>query len=222
MLNVGLTGGIACGKSTVARMLVENGAILIDFDELAHAVQEPEGNVWREIVSHFGEDILHADRTIDRRRLGETVFADREKRELLNRIVHPAIFAEWQRRLEEIRKNTPDAIAVSDIPLLIEAGMKEMVDLILLVYITPEEQIRRAMARDGFSREEAEQRLAAQMPIEEKLRWADIVIHNEGLPEETRRAVSEVWMELNIREKRIRAGFGRSIWPAAKAVAPFF
>ena len=222
MLNVGLTGGIACGKSTVARMLVENGAILIDFDELAHAVQEPDGAVWCEIVRHFGEEVLHGERKIDRRRLGEMVFADREKRELLNRIVHPAIFAEWQRRLEEIRKASPNAIVISDIPLLIETGMKEMVDLVVLAYITPEEQIRRAMARDGFSREEAEQRLAAQMPIEEKLRWADIVIHNEGLPEETRRAVSEVWMELNIREKRIRAGFGRSIWPAAKAVAPFF
>ena len=211
MLNVGLTGGIACGKSTVARMLVENGAILIDFDELAHAIQEPEGDVWLEIVRHFGEEILHGDRKIDRRRLGEMVFADREKRELLNRIIHPAIFAEWQRRLEEIRKNTPDAIVVSDIPLLIEAGMKEMVDLVLLVYITPEEQVSRAMARDGFSREEAGQRLAAQMPIDEKLRWADIVIRNEGLPEETRRAVISVWMDLNIREKRRQAGICRSI-----------
>jgi len=211
MLNVGLTGGIASGKSTVARMLAEKGAVLIDFDELAHAVQEPEGSVWREIVRHFGEEILHEDRTIDRRKLGETVFADREKRELLNRLVHPAIFEEWQRRLAEIRVRRADAIVVSDIPLLIEAGLKGMVDLVLLVYITPEEQIRRVMARDGFSREEAERRLAAQMPIEEKLRWADIVIRNGGSPEETRRVVSEVWMELNIREKRRQEGIGRSI-----------
>ena len=210
MLNVGLTGGIACGKSTVARMLAEKGAVLIDFDELAHAVQEPEGSVWREIIRHFGEEILHEDRTIDRRKLGETVFADREKRELLNRLVHPAIFEEWQRRLAEIRARRADAIVVSDIPLLIEAGLKGMVDLVLLVYITPEEQIRRVMARDGFSREEAERRLAAQMPIEEKLRWADIVIRNGGSPEETRRVVSEVWMELNIREKRRQEGIGRS------------
>jgi dephospho-CoA kinase len=210
MLNVGLTGGIACGKSTVARMLAEKGAVLIDFDELAHAVQEPEGAVWREIVRHFGEEILHEDRTIDRRKLGETVFADREKRELLNRLVHPAIFEEWQRRLAEIRVRRADAIVVSDIPLLIEAGLKGMVDLVLLVYITPEEQVRRVMARNGFSREEAERRLAAQMPIEEKLRWADIVIRNGGSPEETRRVVSEVWMELNIREKRRQEGIGRS------------
>ena len=208
MLNVGLTGGIASGKSTVARMLAEKGAVLIDFDELAHAVQEPEGAVWREIIRHFGEEILHEDRTIDRRKLGETVFADREKRELLNRLVHPAIFEEWQRRLAEIRVRRADAIVVSDIPLLIEAGLKGMVDLVLLVYITPEEQVRRVMARNGFSREEAERRLAAQMPIEEKLRWADIVIRNGGSPEETRRVVSEVWMELNIREKRRQEGIG--------------
>jgi dephospho-CoA kinase len=210
MLNVGLTGGIASGKSTVARMLAEKGAELIDFDEMAHAVQDPEGPVWREIIRHFGEEILHENLSIDRRKLGETVFADREKRELLNRLVHPAIFEEWQRRLAEIRARRADAIVVSDIPLLIEAGMKEMVDLVLLVYITPEEQIRRVMARDGFSREEAERRLAAQTPIAEKLPAADIVIRNGGSPEETRRAVSEVWMELNIREKSRREGIGRS------------
>jgi len=211
MLNVGLTGGIACGKSTVARMLAEKGAVLIDFDEIAHAVEDPGGPVWREIIRHFGEEILHEDRTIDRSKLGETVFADREKRELLNRLVHPAIFEEWQRRLAEIWARRADAIVVSDIPLLIEAGMKEMVDLVLLVYITPEEQIQRVMARDGFSREEAERRLGAQMPIEEKLRWADIVIRNGDSPEETRRTVCTVWMELNIREKRRREGIGRSI-----------
>ena len=97
MLNVGLTGGIASGKSTVARMLAEKGALLIDFDELAHAVEEPEGPVWREIVQPFRREILGADRTIDRRKLGAVVFADREKLELLNRLVHPAVFAEWRK-----------------------------------------------------------------------------------------------------------------------------
>ena len=211
MLNVGLTGGIASGKSTVARMLAEKGAVTIDFDEIAHAVEDPGGPVWREIIRHFGEEILQGDRTIDRRKLGEAVFADRKKRELLNRLVHPVIFEEWQRRLAEIRARRADAIVVSDIPLLIEAGMKDMVDLVLLVYITPEEQIRRVMARDGFSREEAERRLAAQMPIDEKLRWADIVIRNGGALEETRRAVYTVWMDLNIRKQRRREGIGRLI-----------
>jgi len=204
MLNVGLTGGIACGKSTVARMLVEKGALLIDFDDLAHAVEEPEGPVWWGIVSHFGEGILLPDRRIDRRKLGAIVFADREKRDILNRLVHPAVFAEWQRRLEEIEKTHPDAIVLSDIPLLIEAGVKTMVDLVLLVCIPPEEQICRLMARNGFTREEAERRVAAQMPIGEKIPQADIVIGNEGSVEETSRAVDRVWEELRGRGRTQR------------------
>jgi dephospho-CoA kinase len=137
MLNAGLTGGIASGKSTVARMLVEKGALLIDFDELAHALEAPEGPAWREIVRHFGESILAADGTIDRRKLGAAVFADREKLDLLNRIVHPAILEEWRKRLDEIQKTHPDAVVLSDIPLLIEGGLMPMVDLVILVYLPP-------------------------------------------------------------------------------------
>ena len=203
MLNVGLTGGIASGKSTVARMLTEKGALLIDFDELAHAVQEPEGPVWREIVAHFGRDILGPDRAIDRRKLGSVVFGDREKLELLNRLVHPAVFKEWQRRIAEIRAVRPDAIVLSDIPLLFEADLKSLVDLVLLVYIPPEEQICRLMARNGCGRDEAMSRLAAQMPIDEKLPAADIVIRNDGSPEETRRAVNDLWEELQKRERSL-------------------
>jgi dephospho-CoA kinase len=199
MLNVGLTGGIACGKSTVARMLVEKGAILIDFDDLAHAVEEPGEPVWREVVRHFGEEILLPDRRIDRGKLGAIVFADREKREILNHLVHPAVFAEWRKRLGEIEKTGQDAIVLSDIPLLIEAGLESMVDVVLLVYLSPEEQIHRLTARNGFSREEAERRVAAQMPIEEKVIHADIVIYNEGSVEETSRAASGVWDELRRR-----------------------
>jgi dephospho-CoA kinase len=203
MLNVGLTGGIASGKSTVARMLAEKGALIIDFDELAHTAEDPDGEVWREIVRHFGSEILYGDGKIDRRRLGECVFADREKLELLNSLVHPAVFEQWRRRLEEIRKTQPEAIVLSDIPLLIEAGLKPMVDMVFLVYLHPEEQIARLMARNGYSREEAESRLASQMPIGEKLPYADIVIRNEGSLEETRRAADEVWEEL-IRWERCR------------------
>jgi len=201
MLNVGLTGGIATGKSTVARILVEKGARLIDFDELSHAVEEPDGSVWKEVVRHFGDEILHADRTIDRRRLGDIVFANRDKLDLLNCLVHPAVFKEWHRRIEEIRKAQPDAIVLSDIPLLIEAGMKPMVDLVLLVYIPPEKQIARLMARNGYSREDAEKRIASQMPIGQKLPFADIVIRNDGSPETTRKSLNEIWAELNKRER---------------------
>jgi dephospho-CoA kinase len=205
MLNVGLTGGIASGKSTVARMLADKGALLIDFDELAHAVEEPEGAVWHEIVHHFGSDILASDRTIDRRKLGAVVFGNREKLELLNRLVHPAVFAEWQRRIAEIRAARPDAIVLSDIPLLFEAGLKEMVDLVVLVYIPRKEQIARLTARNGYHREEATSRLASQMPIEAKLPAADIVIRNDGPREETLRAVDDLWAEL-IRRERLQRG----------------
>ena len=204
MLNVGLTGGIATGKSTVARILVGKGARLIDFDELSHAVEEPEGPVWHEIVRHFGDKILHDDLTVNRRKLGDIVFANREKLDLLNRIVHPAVFKEWHRRIEEIRKVQLDAIVLSDIPLLIEAGMQPMVDLVLLVYLPPEEQIARLVARNGYSRKEAEKRIASQMSIEEKLPFADIVIRNDGSPEMTQKALNAIWAELIKRERHRR------------------
>ena len=206
MLNVGLTGGIASGKSTVARMLAEKGALVIDLDEIAHAVQEPESPVWRAIVDHFGRAILGPDGAIDRRKLGSVVFGDREKLEILNRLVHPAVLTEWQRRIAEIRAARPDAIILSDIPLLLEAGLKPLVDLVLLVYLPPEEQIRRLMTRNGYCRDEAMSRLASQMPIDEKLPAADIVISNDGTPEETQRSVDGLWEELRRRERCRREG----------------
>jgi dephospho-CoA kinase len=208
MLNVGLTGGIACGKSTVARMLAEKGALLIDFDELARLVVEPALPVRDEIVRHFGQNVLLPDGRIDRPKLGAIVFQDPGKRELLNSLVHPAVFDQWHSILAEIRQSHPDAIVVSDIPLLIEAGLKEMVDLVLLVYLPPEGQIERLMARDGYSREEAAQRLASQMPIGQKIPFADIVIRNDGSEEDTRTRVGEVWQELRKRERSRRSDAG--------------
>ena len=196
MLNVGLTGGIASGKSTVARMLVEKGAVLIDFDELTREVEEPDKPAWWEIVRHFGEAVLLPDRRIDRGKLGAIVFGDPVKRRLLNDIVHPAVFDEWRKRLTEIERRQPDAVVLSDIPLLIEAGLEKMVDVVLLIYIPPDEQIRRLMARNGLSREEAERRVSAQMPIAQKIPRADRVIRNEGSIEETAREVERIWEEL--------------------------
>ena len=204
MLNVGLTGGIASGKSTVARMLVEKGAVLIDFDELTLEVEEPDKPAWREIVRHFGEAVLLPDRRIDRGKLGAIVFADPVKRRILNGIVHPAVFAEWRRRLAEIERRQPDAVVLSDIPLLIEAGLEKMVDLVLLVYIPPDEQIRRLTARNGFSREEAERRVSAQMPMVQKIPRADRVIRNEGSIEETAREVERIWENLQWRRMKRR------------------
>ena len=201
MLNVGLTGGIASGKSTIAKMFVENGAYLIDFDRLAHEVQEPEKPAWKKVVSHFGEGILQPDKKIDRVKLGNIVFADKEKLSELNNIVHPLVYQEWHARLEKIGKKEKHAIVLSDIPLLFEGNMQHLFDLTMLVFIAPKEQIRRLMARNGVSREEARKRLKSQMPISEKISLADIVIDNEGSIPETEKRVGQVWQELLQQEK---------------------
>lgn len=210
MLHVGLTGGIASGKSTVASLLAAEGAIVIDLDALAHAVQAPGGAVWGEIVRHFGEGVRRPDGTIDRRKLGEIVFADPERLALLNRLVHPAVFARWRERLAQIRRESPQAIVLSDIPLLFEAGLRPQVDLVLLVYCPPAGQVRRLMERGGMSRREAEARLAAQMPIDRKRPLAEVVIDNGGPLAQLGGRVREVWQEL-LREERRR----REAEPAA-------
>jgi len=201
MLNVGLTGGIACGKSTVARLLTEKGALLIDFDELARKVVEPDQAAWRQIADTFGSEILNPDRTIDRTKLGGIVFRDKKKRANLNSIVHPAIFAAWCSRTQEIKELKPDAIILSDAPLLIEEGMQPLFDLVMLVYVSEEQQRDRLMKRNGLSREEAMHRLKSQMPIDDKLPFAQIVIRNQGTLEETRRIVDQVWQDLQQQEK---------------------
>ena len=202
MLNVGLTGGIACGKSTVAKMFVRNGAYLIDFDGLAHEVQEPGKPAWKEVVNHFGEIILQPDKKIDRVKLGNIVFTDKEKLSELNNIVHPVVYQEWHVRLEKISKKEKHAIVLSDIPLLFEGNMQNLFDLTILVLIAPKEQIRRLMARNGVSKEEAKKRLKSQMPIAKKIALADIIIDNRGNLSETKKTVSKIWRELLQREKK--------------------
>ncbi len=196
MLNVGLTGGIACGKSTVAEMLVENGAILIDFDVLVRRLQEPGQPVWQAIVDAFGASVLKRDRTIDRPRLAELVFTDAGNRVRLNNIVHPAVFDAWHRQLDAIGQENDRAIVVSDIPLLIEVGRQKEVDVLVLVYVPPAEQVERLIRRDGCTRSEALDRLASQMPIDEKIRYAHVVIDNRGTREQTGLSVDALWKDL--------------------------
>ncbi|MCU0581646.1 MAG: dephospho-CoA kinase [Syntrophales bacterium] len=204
MLNVGLTGGISTGKTTIARLLVEKGAFLIDLDEAAHQLQQTDTEVWREIVATFGENILNPDRTIDRNKLGIMVFSDSEKLKRLNEIVHPAVFRTWKKRMAEIESQRPDAIILTDIPLLIEIGAQERFDLVLLVYSPPAEQLKLLILRNGYSREYAEKRVASQMSIEEKVKYARIVIDNQGSIEEAEKRVDEAWQELLRLEKNKR------------------
>jgi dephospho-CoA kinase len=204
MLNVGLTGGIACGKSTIANMFVSRGAYLIDFDRLAHEVQEPEQPAWAAVINYFGRDILRPDRKIDRNKLAAIVFNDPEKLKVLNNIVHPYVFDLWHGRLEKIKGKEEHAIILSDVPLLFEGKTKDLFDLTILVIIPPEEQICRLMARNGISRDEARLRLLSQMPIGDKIRLADIVIDNQGSINQTEDKVEEVWRNLLAREKNKR------------------
>jgi len=183
-------------------MLEEKGAFIIDFDRLAHEVEEPDQPAWQGIVDSFGPEVLREDRTLDRVRLGAVVFADRRKLEKLNQIVHPAVFAAWMRRIAEIRAVRSDAIIISDFPLLIELGMQKSVDLVMLVYISRDEQIRRLILRNDYSTEEALQRVNSQMSIEDKVPFADIIVNNQGPQEETRAQIEKIWMLLLERERQ--------------------
>ena len=201
MLNVGLTGGIASGKSTVAQMFLLLGAHLIDFDDLAHEVQEPGSRAWKEIVRYFGKDILNQDETLDRNRLAQIVFTDKKQLEALNNIVHPLVFDLWQERLDKIKRQEEHAIVLSDVPLLFEGKMKDLFDLTILVLISPQEQICRLMARNGLSSDDAQLRLKNQMPIANKAGLADIVIDNQGDIIKTEKKVAAIWQQLKTREK---------------------
>lgn len=196
MLNVGLTGGIACGKSTVSEMFVRRGAHLIDFDQLAHYVEKPGQPAWEKIVQYFGESILLPDKNIDRYKLAQIVFADFQKLKTLNGIVHPYVSNEWKTLLEKTEKKEKNAIILSDVPLLFEEKMQHLFDLTLLVLISPAQQIQRLIARNGLSRDEAKRRLMNQMPIGEKARLANIVIDNQKTVAETEKKVEEVWQKL--------------------------
>lgn len=200
MLNVGLTGGIACGKSTVADMFVRRGGHLIDFDKLAHEVQEPGKPAWHDVVHYFGPEILQPDQKIDRNKLAAIVFSSPEKLRKLNAVVHPRIFEEWWSRLEKIKTQRPHAIVFSDVPLLFEGGMQHLFELTILVMIEPALQIERLMFRNAVCREDAELRLSCQMPIHDKIQLADFVIDNQGAMAETERKVAAVWRDLMARE----------------------
>ncbi len=193
---LGVTGGIATGKSAVSAMLEEMGAPLIDFDVLARKVVEPGQRAWKEIVGYFGQQVLQEDGSLDRKKLSQVVFGDMEKRKKLESLTHPRIFEEFYSQVEKISAKDPDVIVQVGIPLLIELNLQYRFHKVLLVYIPREMQIERLMKRDGISREAAESILKAQLPIDEKRGYADFIIHNEGTLEDTRRQVEHVWEEL--------------------------
>lgn len=189
---IGLTGGIASGKSTVARFLEERGAVVIDADLLSREAVGPGSAALERIVAAFGEEVLLPDGGLDRKRLGRLVFADPAKRALLEGIVHPEV-----RRLAEEHVAGLAAqghrVLFYMAPLLIESGAVERVDEVWVVTVRPEIQLERLMRRDGIGREEAGRIIASQMPLAEKERHGRVVIDNSGTPEETRRVLAEIW-----------------------------
>jgi dephospho-CoA kinase len=187
MLRIGLTGGIASGKSTVAAMLREMGFAVLDADSLAHKLIEPGQAAYAEVLREFGPSILDANGGVDRGKLGAIVFTDHEKLERLNGIVHPRVKAEILRQFEEWSRNGKSAAFV-EAALLVEAGYVKELDGLVVAWSRPEQQVARLRER-GLSEEEARKRIAAQLPVEEKLKLATEKIDCSGPLEETRRQV---------------------------------
>lgn len=187
---IGLTGGIASGKSTVAKMLRKMGAIIINADEVARQVVEPGQPAWKDIVGHFGDQVLNPDGTINRDELGRCVFNNTEYLHMLNEMTHPRIMDAIKENMRSVRDNHPGAILILEVPLLYETYMDKICDEVWVVWVDHETQIKRLMARDGISREDALKRINTQMPLDEKARRADVVIDNRFSVEETRQAVT--------------------------------
>ena len=192
MLRVGLTGGIATGKSTVGMMFIELGCHLIDADRITHELFQPGQPVYESVVQAFGDRILASDGRIDRKILGEIVFSDPQARSKLNALVHPAVIQRQREWLNEMEAKDPGGIGIVDAALMIEVGTYKNYDKVIVVTSRPEIQKQRLRARSRLSDEEIEARIRSQMSLEEKTKHADFVIDSSGDLAETRRQVAEV------------------------------
>ena len=199
---IGLTGGIACGKSTVSHILKTLGATILDADKMAHALMQPKQPLYRSYVAHWGDKILTSQGTLDRRAIGALVFGDAEERAWLDRTAHPILEAELQHRLAQLR-NQRASVVVLDVPLLFESGWDRYADEIWVASIPEHLQVERLMARNHLTEAEARARIASQMPLAEKCARADVVLDNSN----TREALAEQVRTAYFRAKK---GFSRS------------
>ncbi|MFS0780628.1 dephospho-CoA kinase [Bacillus sp. 1P06AnD] len=188
---IGITGGIASGKSTVSAMITEMGYTVVDADVAARAVVEPGQKAYGTVVEQFGRDILCEDGTLNRAKLGGIIFHDEEKRLLLNSIVHPAV-REYMDEQRDAAFARGESVVFMDIPLLFESKLQGTVDQSILVYVDYVVQLKRLMERNGFSEEEAKARIRSQMPLEDKKAMADAVIENNGSIEETKEQIRHI------------------------------
>ena len=202
-LLLGVTGSIATGKSTVARMLEALGARTIDFDVLSRVVVEPGKPAWEDIVAYFGKQVLNEDQTLDREKLREIVFRDLEEKKKLEGFLHPRISEEFVKVVDAYTRDDPQVIIQAVVPLLIETNMQAFFHNILMVYATEAEQKKRLMARDGCSEEMAMNMIRSQISVEEKKGYCDLIIDNSGTEEETRKQVEKLWKKLQkLRKER--------------------
>jgi len=193
---IGLTGNIACGKSVVASMLEDLGAKVIDADDIARSVVEPNEPAWKEIVETLGKDVLNQDDTINRKKLGEIIFNDVEKRKILNDITHPKII-EKLRETVETHKNEKVEVVIIEAALIVEkGGLTDLIESLIVVTSDEESQIERLTKRNGLSREEALSRINSQMPISEKALHADYIIDNSGTIDKTENQAKNIWHEI--------------------------
>ncbi len=196
MLRVGLTGGIACGKTVVRELLADRGALTIDADAIVHQLMAAGTDLTRRIGEAFGSDVLSADGSVDRTKLGRLVFSDPSARSKLNALVHPDVIREEKRLLREA-EGRGVGVAVVDAALMIEAGTYRDYDKLLVVHCPRALQLERLVVRDGLSRAEAARRVEAQMPVEEKKPYADFLIDTSGSLADTERQVEQIWKRLS-------------------------
>ncbi|KUG03889.1 dephospho-coa kinase [hydrocarbon metagenome] len=186
---IGLTGGIASGKSTASRTLRELGTIIIDADQVARCTVEPGLPAWCDIVEFFGRDILNPDNSINREKLGLRVFSQPDYLIKLNEMTHPRIMDEIRRQLKRTALEHPQGVLVLEVPLLYETNMESLCDMVWVVWVDLETQISRLMKRDGISREDALRRIRSQMSLDEKAQRADLLIDNTGSAEKMRQFI---------------------------------
>jgi dephospho-CoA kinase len=198
MLKVGLTGSISVGKSFVLGVFRELGCHVLDADQTARDVVEPGLPAFDDIVEQFGREVVAADGSIDRSRLGYVVFADSAKRELLNSIVHPRVMEKQDLWLYEVEGHDPNGVAIVDAALMIESGGYKRFDKLIVVWCEPDVQLGRLMSRDGLSEIDAKKRIAAQMPQDEKKRYADFLINTSKSHEDTRTQTVEIFSQLKL------------------------
>ncbi len=196
VLTVGLTGGLASGKSFVGRELASLGCYLIQADELGHRVIEPGAEAYDAVVREFGTDIVSAEGLIDRRALADMVFSNPQQLEKLNALVHPAVRVRTRALLDEFAATHPSGIAVIEAAILIETGSFRQYERIIVAVCREEKQIERAMARDHITREQALERMSRQMPLEQKIRFANYTIDTSGTKEHTVEQTREVYQKL--------------------------